>query len=410
MRRTAVIGISLGLLAAFVISGCQPKKPVEQGFVRLKHDKAKRIVREIDLHEQGVSSWDDLRPALERSLEYASSRPDLDLAVDRYGLQVPWQEIEQSLERLINLLPKLKYDPGLLAEYFRWYSLKRSPLFTGYYEPQIEASLEYSPEYSHPIYGKPQDLKVADLGEFHPRFDDTRLVYRIEDGQIEPYFDREAIDQGGALLERAPIIAWAKDPVDIFFLQIQGSGRLVLPDGRVQHIGYASKNGRQYVSLGRVMHELGYIDKGQMSMQSIRRYLQNNPELLPEILFTNPSYVFFRLLDGGPYGAMNRELTPMVSLAVDPQYLALGSAMVFSVDLPGKTSEDTLPLTGFGLAQDVGGAIKDHHLDLFCGTGPRAKYTAGHLKKRGEVYLLLPNEKTPPDIYRAEDEHTTEGS
>jgi len=410
MRLALWSGLVLGLLAVFLMAGCQPQVRVEQGFVPLKKKRAEGIVDRLALNNQGLSSWEALRPALKRSLEYVSSKPAGDLAVDRYGLQVSWGRLEASLHRLLRLLPHLEYAPGLLAEFFTWYSLEPSPLFTGYYEPQIEASLEYSPEYCHPIYGRPEDLKVADLGEFHPSLEGTSLVYRIEDGKIEPYFDRQAIDGRGAILEKAPIIAWAKNPVDIFFLQIQGSGRLVLPDGRVKHIGYASKNGRQYVSLGRVMHELGYLERHELSMQAIRGYLQNNPELLPEILYTNPSYVFFRLRDSGPYGAMNRQLTPMVSLAVDPEYLALGSAMVFSVGLPGKGSEDTLPLTGFGLAQDVGGAIKEHHLDLFCGTGRQAKYTAGHLKKRGEVYLLLANDKAPAEALQFAGEGDSGGS
>ncbi len=376
----------------FYFVGCHPKViPPDKRFIELTNPEAENIVQRISLKEQGLSSWKDLESSLKHSLAYVTAQNKNEPVLNRYGLKITWGKLKITLERFISLLDQFDEDPLLLARCFKWYELRPLPLFTGYYEPQLEASLEPRPGYVHPIYGLPNDLKVADLGRFHPRWEGEKLVYRVNNGTVEPYFDRESIEEEGSLYGKAPILAWVKNELDIFFLQIQGSGRLVLPDGKIKRIGYAGKNGREYVSLGRSMVDRGFLEKEDLSMQSIRNYLENNKELLPEILYTNPSYVFFRFLDKGPCGAIGKSITPRLSLATDPKVLPLGSILVFTVDLPAEHSEDTTHLTGLGLAQDVGGAIKGHHLDLFLGSGNRAKYQAGHLKDLGRVYILLAN-------------------
>jgi membrane-bound lytic murein transglycosylase A len=227
----------------------------------------------------------------------------------------------------------------------------------------------------------------------------------VENGEVVPYHDRETIDSGGALEGKGLEIAWVQDPADIFFLQVQGSGRLIMPDGTEKHVLYAGKNGREYVSLGRVMKERGLLPADGISMQSIRAYLAAHPEKERELLNTNPSYVFFRLSDDGPYGSINQVLTPWVSLATDRATLPLGSAMLFSVPRPlpatvqqhgtdGRAYAEQ-PFTGIGLAQDTGGAIKEHRIDLFSGSGELAEFVAGHLAARGSVYLLLPRQTAP---------------
>jgi membrane-bound lytic murein transglycosylase A len=358
--------------------GCRPERVKPEGFVLLEEKEVNGVLEKLDLSKQGLQSWEELNTPLTRSLAYVSAQPSEVIAFRRYGLEVSWHDLEQTLRSLLSLLPALDTDPDLLQEHFRWYELMPKTLMTGYLEPRIHASLVPRPEYMTPIYGLPDDLKVVDLGRFHPRWQGQRLIYRVANGTIHPYYDREAIERDKILQDKAEIIAWAKDPVDLFFLHIQGSGILELPDGQITRVGYAGNNGRQFISLGRVLDTTNY-----------KEYLQDHPELLPKALYSNPRYVFFRRLKDGPFGAMGKKLTPMVSLAFDPSFIALGSLVVYSVDLPVSKTEGTLPLVGLGLVQDVGGAITGHHLDLFCGTGRQAMYTASHLQDRGPVYLLL---------------------
>lgn len=381
------------LLLAWVplvlLFGCYPRVEVHKELSPVPEKRVERLVRAMDPGAQGLSSWQGYRPALERSLEYVRSKPEEATAVSVYSREITWGRVRATLERLLELLPRLDARPELLTEEFTWLELRPKPLYTGYFELALEGSLTPRPGYPYPIYGRPSDLKVADLGDFHPRWKKQKLVYRVEDGRIVPYHSRRAIEEAVSMRDKAPIVAWAKDLLDLFFLQIQGSGKLVLPDGETRHIGYAGKNGRRYVSLGRVMVEQGYLKPHEVSMQRIKAYLEEHPDLLPEILYTNPSYVFFSLREDGPFGAMDQKLTPWVSLAVDPEIVPLGSLLAFSVPLPEEHSGDTLQLSGLGLAQDVGGAVTGHHVDLFCGSGPRGRYMAGHLKNRGSLSILL---------------------
>ena len=377
--------LSLGFLPA----ACGPDIRPGPGFVPLTSNEVDALVERIDLRPQDLRTWLDLRAPLEKSLAYVVSRPRAGLAVTAYDTRITWGEIRLTLERLLRLLPRLDRDPTLLQQEFSWYELRPPSLLTGYYEPLFEATLTPDPDFPYPIYGLPADLQTVDLGSFHPRWRGEQLVYRIKDNHIQPYPDRRAIEEQGALEGKAEILAWAKDLVDVFFLQIQGSGRLLLPDGSQQHIGYAGKNGRPYISLGRYMAEQGLLEPKRLSMRSIREHLKANPELLPDILYSNPSYVFFRLRPDGPYGAMGRELTPLLSLAVDPDILPLGSLLVLQADLPDPGREGKIPYCGPGLPQDVGGAIKKHHLDLFCGLGSKGGALAGGLKEQARIYLLL---------------------
>ncbi len=387
--------VKCGLILFLLLAGCtyEVPKPEEEGLLRLEEEQAEQVLRQIDPTSQGLESWQDLAPALHRSLEYVQTKPQGAAALESQGLTVSWGALAQSLEILLDILPRLDSEPELLLEHFNWYVLQPEPLFTGYFQYELPASLLPCSEYNVPIFAAPEDLQTTDLGQFHPRWQGQRLVYRIQDGEIEPYPDRESIEPEDALEDQARVLAWAKDAVDVFFLQIQGSGQLRLPEGRVQNIGYAAKNDRPYVSLGRVLAREGHLEPHNLSMDSIQDYLHENPELMPEILFTNPSYVFFRFTEGGPYGAMGRELTPMVSLATDRNVLALGSILAYAVDLPQYDSQGPEQAVGLGLAQDVGGAIQGHHLDLFFGAGDEARYRAARMKYQGQVYLLLARAK-----------------
>jgi len=391
-RNPLYIRLASFALACILLAACA-KQPTTE-YTPVSESKADAIARQIDISKQGLTSWNDLAPALESSLAYVNRKPGDGVALKRDILTITWGELRAGLLLMRNLLPQLDQDPSLLGKHFRFVQISKDPKFTSYYEPAIEANLTPSSVYAYPIYSVPGDLQSVDLTPFHPRFKGERLYYRLENGKVVPYFHRADIDSDKKLSNKGLEIAWAKDPVDIFFLQVQGSGRLILPDGHEMHVLYAGKNGHQYVSLGRVMKEAGLLGPDNISMQSIREYLDRNPQKMQELLNTNPSYVFFRLSDKGPFGAMNQPLTARVSLATDPLLLPLGSLMTFTIPLPDKGPAGEFrqgtPFTGIGLAQDTGGAIKGHRLDFFSGYGEEATWVAGHMNTPGSVWIMLP--------------------
>lgn len=265
-------------------------------------------------------------------------------------------------------------------------------LLTGYYEPEIDAALKRHGPYRTPIYGRPSDLVTVDLSAFR---DDLsgRITGRVERGRLVPYPARAAID-GGALAGVAPVVAWARDPVDLFFLQIQGSGRLRLPDGRTVGIGYAAANGRPYYAIGRSLIASGAIPRERMSMQAIRAWLDAHPDRATALLHENDSYVFFALRDGpGPVGAEGTVLTPGRSLAVDPRFWPYGLPLWIDTAAaePGQPR-----LRRLVVAQDTGGAIRGAlRGDLFWGSGPEAEAGAGILRAAARFHVLLPASVDP---------------
>ncbi|MDR2800535.1 MAG: MltA domain-containing protein, partial [Desulfovibrio sp.] len=207
-----------------------------------------------------------------------------------------------------------------------------------------------------------------------------------------PYHTRRDIDRGGALAGRGLEIAWVESETEAFFLHIQGSGRLLFEDGGVLHVLYADKNNRPYVPIGRVLRDRGLLPEDGVNMPAIRAWLLANPDKRGELFDANPSYVFFRLADQGPVGAMGKVLTPYVSAAVDTSVLPFGSALFSILPLPDAQGRATSPFYGLVLPQDRGGAIRGRRVDLFCGAqedaGRTAGHTAGHLNAKGAVYVL----------------------
>lgn len=387
--------------ALFVAFGCAkpaptppppaPPAPVVQkpAYQPLSQEEALARARQMHPSTQGLRSWRDLEPGLKASLSYVSKRPAGAFAVRRPGLSLTWGAMRQTLEDLIAALPYLDDDPALLAQLFVWYPLQENTLVTGYYEPFLEASLEPDPQYPYAIYGRPQDMLEADLGEFHPRWKGQVLRYRMVKNGITPYYSRGEIDFGGALKDKGEELAWVKDRVELYFLQIQGSGRLILPDGSVKHVLYADKNGRELSMLGRTLIQRGYLTRDEASMPRIRSFVQEHPKLAKDPLSADKSYVFFKLSDNGPFGSMGKLLTPMSSIAVDRSKVPLGAALAMSVPLPAPKSGGPTRLSGIMMAQDTGGAIVDNHVDLFCGSGPYAEFVSGRMKNPGSLDILV---------------------
>jgi membrane-bound lytic murein transglycosylase A len=282
---------------------------------------------------------------------------------------------------------------GDAARFFdTWFETARvgkgTAFVTGYYEPEIAGQRTRAPGFEEPVYGMPPDLIRAwpDDMPLAERTGRPPLGRYDETGKFVPYFDRAEIE-AGALAGKGLEIAWAADPIEIFFLQIQGSGRLRAPDGSVMRIGYAGQNGRGYTGIGQLMRERGLIGEGTgyaTSMQGIMQYLRDHPAEGRAIMRENQSWVFFRELTGdGPLGALGVPVRPQSSVATDPMYVPLGAPVWLQVDRPESN--------GLWIAQDTGGAIKGaNRFDSFWGTGEDARRIAGGMSTRGQALLLLP--------------------
>lgn len=252
---------------------------------------------------------------------------------------------------------------------------------TGYYEPEIVGARTRQPGYV-PIYGRPRDLIEVDLGQFSDALVGKRIRGRVDGTRFVPYFERGEIEDG-AIETRAPIIAWAADPIELFFLQVQGSGRLRLPDGGIVRLGYETQNGRDYTGIGAKLRERGLLSPGQASMQGIIGWLRANPEQGRALMRENKSYVFFREQSGPPQGALGYPVLARASVAADPRFIPLGAPILLSLD--------RAEASGIWIAQDTGGAIKGaNRVDTYWGAGEEARAIAGGMSARGTAWLLLP--------------------
>lgn len=298
---------------------------------------------------------------------------------------------------------------------------------TGYYEPVLNGDTRMNGRARYPIYGLPADLvsvplpaslrgskavvrvratgsgsgqispsgsHTANLADFPITERSSSLKGRFEGGRFVPYYTRAQINSG-AINDRAPVLAYADDPIELFFMHIQGSGRLRTPDGRFVRLGFADKNEHRYGSIGRYMADKGYLPLGQTSMQGIKRWMAANPGKLSEVLAQNPSYVFFRQLpgdDSGPLGALGVPLSGGFSGAVDKRYITLGAPLFVATVHP----ETRRGLNRLIVAQDTGSAIKGAvRVDFFWGYGDNAGQSAGKMKDKGYVWMLLPNGMLP---------------
>jgi membrane-bound lytic murein transglycosylase A len=271
--------------------------------------------------------------------------------------------------------------------------IEASALVTGYFEPLYQASTFKTPLRPAPVLRRPANLVTLDLGEFRKELAGERLAGYVEDGVLKPFPDHGAIN-GGALSAGAEAIAWL-DANDLFFLQIQGSGRLVLQNGRVVRVGYDGHNGRPYTAVGRLLVERGALTAKTVSMQTIRDWLETaSPDEARELREANQSYVFFRELDDlpdpelGPYGADGVQLTTGRSIAVDRRFYEMGAPLWLAVPaVEGRTDE----IRRLFVAQDTGGAIKGPlRADIFMGSGVRAGDAAGRMRAEGEMIVFVP--------------------
>ena len=267
-------------------------------------------------------------------------------------------------------------------------------LFTGYYEPLLQGSLHPNAEYTVPLFALPDDLIEIDLAPFSPKYKGEKIIGRFTDKTVVPYYDRSAIDSDDVLEGQAVKLAWLKDPVDLFFLQIQGSGKIFLNNGETINVHYHTTNGRPYRSIGKLLIDEGKIPREEMSMQSIRAYLLKHPQEIARVLNYNPSYVFFKIEKEGPLGCLNFRLTPGRSIALDRRIFPLPALAFIKTQKPLIDADgqicDWIDFGRFVLSQDTGGAIRGPgRADLFWGNGPYAEIAAGYMQHAGRLYFLV---------------------
>ncbi len=261
-------------------------------------------------------------------------------------------------------------------------------LLTGYYEAELNGASFPGGPFQVPIYAKPRDLVTVNLGRFRADLQGRRIIGRVEEGRLLPYHTRQEIDDGALGMGDAELL-WSDDPVDVFFLHIQGSGRVRMPDGSFRRIGFAASNGLDFTAIGRALLEEGKVPRDRASMQGIRDWLRAHPAEAAEMMQRNARYIFFRWIEGdGPIGAQGVPLTAGRSLAVDPNFLPFGAPLYLDTTWPGGDK----PLRRLVVAQDMGNAIKGPlRGDFFWGSGAAALEQAGRMKQKSRFYLLLPN-------------------
>ena len=394
------------MLVLFALTGCSPHQiapdaapalpplppPMkEEGVKVLSKTESLRLIERLKYEPGTLDDWTQVNFAAYQSFRHVSKRPSdktalllpetpelaaiLPLPSDQpafAGRAITYGHMARTLERLQQLLPSLHRRPELLASEFIWLRSGPDYTFTGYYEPLLKVSPVRTKRFRYPLYKRPPELRRTIARRGH-------------------YYSRKDIDQRGVLRGRGLELAWADNLVDIFVLQIQGSGRLLYPDGTRRSILYNGQNRHAYKAIGRLMKEQGLIDD-PITMPAIRQWLEAHPAETPDILCLNPSYVFFRLgkkQAEGSFGSMGYVLTPNLSVATDTTVLPSGLTAFMSVLVPDLASGGERPLYGLMFPQDRGGAIHGHRIDVFFGNGDQAAHAAGGLNKQGMVVILL---------------------
>lgn len=263
---------------------------------------------------------------------------------------------------------------------------KEDRLLTGYYEPLLRGSLKKKGPYIYPVYGTPKDLITVKLAEQYPELKNYRLRGRVEGNNVVPYYSRKELSKRKL---DAEVVCYVDSRIDLFFLEVQGSGRVLLENGEMMYVGFDNLNGHKYKSIGKYLIELGEMNYAEASMQGIKKWCDQNPSRVDDLLNYNDSMVFFKKKNQPATGALGVVLTPERSVAIDQSYLPLGSMLYMSADAKEKN------LNRIVLAQDTGGAIKGSvRADFFCGYGDEAGQIAGKLKAPLKLWILLPKKES----------------
>lgn len=378
-------------LSILILTGC-PKKPTEPVLMRLSVSQYPEFFDDMN--------FDGLEHSIRQSLVYLRrTSPDRKFVYgeDTYTTEHLIRTLEDFLFLIQRKPSKEVLQNHIRARYAVYQMIRDNKSekvkFTGYYEPLLEGSLKKSDLYPYPIYATPNDLLTIDLSLFSSKYEGDKLIGRIVDKKVVPYYDRKDIEMNNVLDGKAEPLVWVNDKVALFFLHIQGSGKIKLDNGQIINVHYNSKNGRPYRSIGKLLIDQGKLTSGG-SMQAIRNYLRTHPEEIDDILNYNPSYIFFSIEEDGPLGALNVKLSPGRSIAIDHRIYPLASLSFIETKKPlidgnGNISDWTY-CARFVLNQDTGGAITGPaRVDLFWGNGTYAEIAAGHMNQEGYLYLLV---------------------
>jgi membrane-bound lytic murein transglycosylase A len=389
LRAVAVRPLAAGLAAAVLtvaLAACAPRVPPPDRLTLT-------AVRFADLAGWPDDRHDEALQAFRRSCgvlpEGSGAQPfGHGTSGPAFGTVADWRAPCAAAEGVVDRAGARAFFERWFVPYLAANNTEATGLFTGYFEPELHGARRPSGRYQTPLYRRPDDLVMVTLGLFREDLKGRRIAGRVEDGRLRPY-DRRGEIEAGSLSGRGLELVWVDDPADAFFLHIQGSGRVVLEDGSVMRVGYAGTNGHVYVAIGRELIARGEMTPDEVTMQSIRAWLGAHPDEAPALMAANPSYVFFRELEGdGPVGAQGVTLTAGRSLAVDRRFIALGVPLWLDTADP---VEPERPLRRLMVAQDTGGAIRGPvRGDVFWGFGAAAGERAGRMKGRGRCYLLLP--------------------
>ena len=340
-----------------------------------------------------ASSWDDMEGFAQENLTQAW--PAWLQSCSALKTRQPWQNACAAASALPPV-PNAEIIRNYFKQYFTVYRATNvdgtdTGLITGYYEPVLKGSRVKTSVYRYPLYSQPSDLITVDLGSLYPELASKRVRGRLTGNKLVPYYNRGEIE-----LEQSPLqgqeLLWVNDLIDLFFLQIQGSGVIQLDNGERIHVGYADQNGQSYQSIGRLLIERGELTADKASMQGIKNWARNNLDKLRDLLNSNPSYVFFRELPAGlpgPLGSLGVPILTERAVAVDARFVPLGAPVFLATTYPNSSK----PLNRLMMAQDTGGAIKGGvRADFFWGAGQEAGRQAGAMKQRGKIWVLLPKE------------------
>ncbi|SET03984.1 membrane-bound lytic murein transglycosylase A [Nitrosomonas marina] len=396
MKNQSCFSIILILLA--LLAGCTSKITESPGTVKQTDKPEIKLPDETRLSTHVVAHWPNLPGWSEDDLYAAWQAFKQSCSVLRQ--QLIWQEVcnaATNMQATDNKSLRMFFENQFTPYQVIANDGNKKGLVTGYYEPLLHGSRQPSEHYRYPVYGAPDELLTIDLGTLYPELKDLRLRGRLDGRRVVPYYSRAEIMSDPTILKGHELF-WVNDEVELFFLQIQGSGRILLESGEIVKVGFADQNGYPYNSIGRILVQQGELPLEKASMQGIKQWGQLNPDKLPLLLEQNARFVFFRELPedlSGPIGALGVPLTAGRSIAIDPRSIPQGAPVFLATTWPNTDK----PLNRLMVAQDTGSAIKGGiRVDFFWGYGPEAASQAGRMKQQGSIWVLMPNSYTVPQL------------
>lgn len=383
--------ILLGFIAVF-LSGCTT------GITTTQEPDKKQPLNIQQSSFASLPGWQkenfqDFAQAYNRSCEAVLKKSSQNLfgANDKFGKAQEWQIACRKFKKINqgNTTDMRHFFEQNFTPYIATAGSDSEGLFTGYYEASLNGSKIRKAPYLYPLRARPDDLVMVNLGEFRDELKGQRIAGRVKGGNLKPYETHAEIVAGRLPKNQDRALIWVDSPIDAFFIQIQGSGVVALDDGTTMRVGYAGQNGHPYYAIGRELVKKGALRKDEVSLQSIKKWMKDNPDQAQSLMTTNKSYVFFRELEGaGPVGGQSVPLTAQRSLAIDRSIIPYGMPVWLSAEHPAEGQEDINRLM---VTQDTGGAIRGPvRGDYFWGYGAKAESMAGTMKSKGRYWFLLP--------------------